>query len=335
MSFVFPRSILRDGEAGASGGGGTAAASAAGSAASSGTASAAAGATGGSGASAAATAPEPFWKGLYSDDGKLNKANLDRLPDDLKPAKDWIAKYDNIGALLFGGHNANIVASKKALAPLEANAPDHVKAERKALLDGVNNVPKEAKGYGIARPQDFPEQFWNQAGADELAGVAHKHSLSPEAVKDLVALQIKLTNAELANGKKMEGEFFAAQDTEFAALAQRNGLALDKALDLAARGFTTLGGDPKSDLFKNAAVRGFALKFAQMVAEDKLVDGKAAGMGKSDYRGQYLDIMNNPQNPLNAGWNDGSHPLNQRAKDAVHKLMRQHGQQTRGEKVEG
>lgn len=315
----YPNTILRE-EAG-----GGAAAGGAGAAAGTGTA--AAGATGG-GAAATAT-PPPYYKGFYDDDGKIDKAALDRLPDHLKPHKDVLGKYETIDALLTGFGNAHALASKKALTPLDPTAPDHVKAERKAMLDGVNNVPKEPKGYGIARPETFPEEHWNQAGADKLAALGHKYSAQPEFMRDLLSLQVELTNGELQKGQQFESDFYKAQETKFADAIRTQGVAADKALDLATRGAATLGIDPKSPLFKNADVKLACLRMANLVGEDKLISGDLGGQGGGggpDYLTQARDIMRNPQNPLHKAWADPTDPRNEEVRAKVNELYRMDGE---------
>ncbi len=271
----------------------------------------------------------PYYKGLYGDDGKIDKAALDRLPDHLKPHKDVLGKYETIDALLTGFGNAHALASKKALTPLEANAPDHVKAERKAMLDGVNNVPKDPKGYGIARPETFPAEHWSEEGAGKMAAIAHKHSLSPDAVKELLGLQMELTNGELAKGQQFEADFYKAQDTKFAEAIRTQGVVADKALDLATRGAVTLGIDPKSPLFKNADVKLACLRMANLVGEDKLISGDLGGQGGGggpDYLTQARDIMRNPQNPLHKAWSDPGDPRNEEVRAKVNELYRMDGE---------
>lgn len=273
--------------------------------------------------------PAPWFKGLYDDAGKLDKAAFDRLPDHLKPHADVFKKYDTLEAAFTGFGNAHALASKKALTPLDPHAPDHVKAERKAMLDQVLNVPKDPKGYGIARPEAFPEEHWNQAGADKMAALAHKHSLSPDAVKELLGLQMELTNGELQKGQQFEADFYKAQDTKFADAIRTQGVVADKALDLATRGAVTLGIDPKSPLFKNADVKLACLRMANLVGEDKLVTGDLGGQGGGgapDYLSQARDIIRNPQNPLHKAWADPSDPRNEEVRAKVNELYRMDGE---------
>lgn len=282
-------------------------------------------------AAAAAKAAEaaksvPYHKGFYAEDGKIDKTAFDRLPEHLKVHKDVFAKYDTFDALLSGFGNAHALASKKQLTPLPADAPANVVAERKALLDGVLGVPKEAKDYGIARPEALPEQHWDGALADKFATVAHKHSISPAAVKEILGIQLESTQAQLAKGQQMESDFFATQDKNFAAEVQKRGLAVDKATELATRAAATLGIDPKSPIFKHADVRLALLRFTNLVSEDKLIKGDAAdGLGGVDLLAQARDIAGNPQNPKYKAYHDQSHPQHNEVRREWNDLYRRDG----------
>lgn len=322
MRTFFP--IFEEAGGGQGGGGGDAASQAA--------AAAAKGANGGDAAAQAATATaaaakaSPFYRGFYGDDGKIDKASLERLPDHLKQHKDVFGKYDTIDALLSGFANANSLASKKQLTPLPDNAPDNVKAERKTLLDGVNNVPKEAKDYGISRPESLPPEHWDQPSADKFATLAHKHSISPTAVKELLALQTEMTQGQLAQGQQMETEFYQKQDQAFATEVQKRGVALDKANELAARGAATLGIDPKSPLFKNADVKLACLRLTNLISEDKLIKGDPQAGGEGDELARARDIASNPQNPKYKAYHDQMHPNHQAVRREWSDLYRADGE---------
>lgn len=273
--------------------------------------------------------PKPFYAGLYGEDGKIDKAALDRLPDHLKPYKDVFGKYETVDALLHGFGNAHMMAVKKALTPLPADAPAEVVAERKAHLDLINNVPKDPKGYGIARPEDLPAEFWNEEGAGKFALLAQKHSLSPAAVKELLGLQLEMTRGELARGQANETEFYTQQGLAFEAAVKKQGMDLEKANDAATRGAFTLGIDPKSPLFKNAAVRLACLRMTSLVAEDKLITGDPTNPDAGNELQQARDIMGNVQNPLHKAWADTSDPQHEAAKERVNELYRIDGERKR------
>lgn len=272
--------------------------------------------------------PKPFFEGLYGPDGKIDATAFDRLPDHLKPHKDVFAKYKTVDELLNGFGNAHALASKKQLTPLDPSAPDHVKAERKAHLDMINNVPKDPKGYGIARPETLPEQFWNQEGADKFALLAQKHSVSPDAARDFIALQTELTQAEIAKGQQMDADYYLKQDQTFTAAIQKQGLDADRAMDLAKRGAMTTGIDPKDSIFKNATVRLAMIRTAQLVAEDKLVKGDDPASNVGNELAQARDIMNNPANPMNKAWKDPQDPRHEAAKERVNALYQTYGERS-------
>lgn len=278
-------------------------------------------------AAAAAAKPAPFYKGLYGDDGKIDKAAFDRLPDHLKQHKDVFSRYETVDALLAGFGNASSLASKKQLTPLPPDAPANVRAERKALLDGVNNVPKEAKDYGIARPEALPEEHWDGALADKFSAIAHKHSLSPEAVKEIMGLQLEATQSQLQKGQQFETEFFTTQDKTFATEVQKRGVALDEANKLVNRAAATLGIDGKDPILKNASTRLALLRFTNLVSEDKLVKGDAAdGMGGADLLAQARDIAGNPQNPKYKAYHDQQHPQHLEVRREWNDLYRRDGE---------
>ena len=278
---------------------------------------------GGSGGGAPPPPPVPFFKGLYGDDGKIDKTALDRLPDHLKGHKDLFGKYDTVDALLAGFGNAHSMAVKKALAPLKGDEPPEVVAERNAMLDTILNVPKDPKGYGIAKPADIPDFAWDANFADQLAAWGVKNHISPAAMKDGLAMLSSSTKAQLAAGQKQEAEYWTGQQRAFEEAIARDGGDLEEAAGLAARGAERLGIDPKAPIFKNATVRLACLRMARLVSEDTLVAGETPGAQKQ-LTGieQARDIMRNPQNPHHKAFSDPIHPDHERVKDMINELYR-------------
>lgn len=270
----------------------------------------------------------PYYKGFYGEDGKIDKTAWDRLPDHLKPYKDQFSKYDSMDALLIGTANLASLAGKKGLAPLPANAPDHVKAERAALLREINGTPKTPEEYGIKRPDTVPEDQWNGEYVNGVLGVLHKHNASPELVKELVALDTDFA------GKSREG-MQAKSEAEKAAYAQTQVKELEttwpvaaertKALQLATRAAMTAGLDPTKDpIFAHAAVVKAFAKFGELVSEDKLVSGAdQTGQGGNDQT-KALDIINNPDNGEHKAYHDPSHPMHKRAVSMVNTFLERH-----------
>lgn len=332
MSMFTLKSVLRDAAsdaaaAAAGGGGGNGGDAAAQAAAAAAKAASGGDAAAQAAAAAAKNAPAPFFKGLYGDDGKIDKGAFDRLPDNLKPFKDQFSKYDTVEALLQGFGNAHSMAVKKALAPLQGNEPPEIIAERNTLLDTILGVPKDIKGYNLTREaidKNLPEEAWDQEAADSFAALAQKHHLSPAAALDAVKLQASLVTKQMADAKIAETEYYTGQDRAFEQAMKTAAIDLDKANDLANRGAQTLGIDPKSPIFKNAAVRQAMVRFANLIAEDKLVKGEP---GKE---GNELDearaIMGDVKHPMHDAWANPVHPNHERVKERVNELYRIDGE---------
>lgn len=257
-------------------------------------------------------APAPVgarWESEFiGQDFSFNHKALDRLPEHLNPLKDTLARSKNFDGLMASYSNLQQMASKKALAPLPANSPAEVVAERKQVMDTINGVPKEAKDYGIAKPADLPDQFWNGKLAESYAAWAHKHSVSPGAAKELVEQQIGAIKEQLAAQAQYEKDFFAKQESAFAERIRQDNIPADRASGLVEHGARALGLDLNNPdvqtLLKNADVRTMAMRHAIQVGEDKFVDGKAPDAAANDPAKRANAVMHDPSDPLYAAyWN--------------------------------
>lgn len=106
------------------------------------------------------------------------KDNL--LPEEVRAEKTW-DRFGRIQDVFKSESEARKLVSKKGLImPTEKSTPDEWNAFYKAL--GRPDKPEE---YGLQRPEDFPEDYWN----DELLGSAtqlfHKIGLNPNQAKAL------------------------------------------------------------------------------------------------------------------------------------------------------
>jgi hypothetical protein len=94
--------------------------------------------------------------------------------------------------------------------PGEQSTPEEISRFRE-----VAQVPADAKGYGLAAPEKLPEGVsWDQATADRLSEVAHKHHIPAPALKALAAAQLEIEAGRAtamvdAQAKQMK----AAQDS--------------------------------------------------------------------------------------------------------------------------
>src|ERR1700761_2229406 len=77
----------------------------------------------------------PWYSDWLGQDGTAHIKSYERLPDHLKGLRPTLERQNNVEGILQALDHAQTVAGKKALAPLPPDAPEAVKAERKALLD--------------------------------------------------------------------------------------------------------------------------------------------------------------------------------------------------------
>ena len=265
---------------------------------------------------------QPWFKGWVRDDGTLDNTALERLPAHLSPLRETWGRQKTIDDIGVTTAHFQTLAAKKALAPLAADAPEAARLERKAHLDSLNGVPKEAKEYGLTRPESVPERAWDAAYVDKVAGWAHKHSVPPTAMKellnDVVATQVK---GQLESQANAESAFWNEQQQNFDAIIKRENISSEKAAGLVEKGAIALGLDMTSDrtkvLLKGTDARLMALRHAIAIGEDSFVKGDAPDQPDRDPFKVAKDIQNNPANPEYAVYHNREGKYTRSQQDAV------------------
>lgn len=272
----------------------------------------------------------PWYSGLVGTDGKLNHTAFDSAPDAIKPYVSQFKRYESLDALLNGFGNAATLASKKALLPLPADATPEMRAEQAAHLRSINQVPEKPDGYGIKRPDDLPEQVWDNDLVAQSSAVFHKHSASPAMVKELMDLQVATTKQQIAKVQQAEAAYYAEQETQIASAAQSKNITRQRAQAMAERGAGLLGIDAaKSPSFKTLEGFNACLRAAELIAEHKIVTGDAPEGVSGNSLDQARDIMNNAQNKDNAAFKNENHPQHQAVKAKVSALYEAWGKNGR------
>ena len=252
---------------------------------------------------------EPWAKDWIKADYTFDHKALERMPDHLKGLKPTLERSKSLEDFLTTFQNQQVLVGKKALAPLPSDAPEPVRAERKALIDTINGVPPTPKDYGITRPQDFPETQWNQPLADSFTQWAHENSVSPAAAKELIAIQMEAVKGQLGQQAQYEQQFYADQDKAFTATIQRENIAADRASALVEKGALALGLDLNNEGTKNflkgTDARLMAMRHAIAIGEDRAVGENGQSPGAEGNPADLAkDATSNPANPLYAQyWN--------------------------------
>lgn len=129
-------------------------------------------------------------------DGALKdgwKENL--LPEEVRSEGTW-DRFGKIQDVFKSESEARKLVSKKGIIPLtDKSTPEDIAVYHKAT-----GVPDKPEGYALKRPDDFPEQYWDDNFARSAEQVFHKIHLPAAAAKALVDFN---NQAVLDNIKKM------------------------------------------------------------------------------------------------------------------------------------
>lgn len=273
--------------------------------------------------------PTPTATTWDNPDGSLNKAYYEKLPDDIAWMKDTLSKYGTREELIRGFANNVTLNNKKGLIPLPTNASKEALAERKVLLDGINGVPKEAKDYGITKPADFPDDYWKQSLVENFSKWAHEHSVSPDAAKKLITLQLANVQEEIRHQETFWQQHWANETKTFEEAVRTENIpgGLAKANELAERGAKALGFNLEDAndkrILDNSKVRLAFMRHALATGEDTFVSGDAdAALTANDPMKLAEGAMHDKANPLYTPLYDPNHPQHQMAKAKVDEWLR-------------
>lgn len=277
-------------------------------------------------------------KSFIKPDFSLDHSALERLPEHHKGLKEVLSRQKTFDDVLTVMQHQQQLAGRKGLAPLPADAPEAAKVERKALIDQINGVPPSPKDYGITKPADLPDNAWHPKLVENAQAWAHKYSVSPSALKELVGMNLASAKEQIAEHQQYEQQFFAKQEQDFSAQIRQDNIPAERANALVERGAKALGLDASlpevQAILKNANVRLMAMRHAIATGEDTSPkEGGGAG-AVSDAGTQASDIQHNPANPLYAQyWNrDGkfTRAQHEAAVQKVNELWRQDSARIQG-----
>ncbi len=265
---------------------------------------------------------DPWFKGWLKEDGKIDAKSYERLPEHLKHLAPSLANLGTVEDVFTKMAHLNTLAGKKGLAPLAADAPPAVKAERDALMRSINGVPDKPEGYGITRPDGVPDHLWNGEYVSAAQKIMHAHNAPPAMVKALAELNMAEANKQVAAQESYEAQFFKQQETKIAEQFALDGVPLDKGMDLASRTAIRFGIDPKADpIFKNAGVVLMLQKVGVAIGEPNLVTGTGNGPEAQDNAARAESIMHDKSNPEYKIYWDGNHPQNKAVKQKVEAFL--------------
>ena len=245
-------------------------------------------------ASAQTSAP----RGYVGEDGNFSDGWLDRLPGELDPAKQTLAKYRGLPELAKSHFELQQLLGKKSSAvniPGEKSTPEEVAAFRKAV-----GVPETADGYNL-KPEKLPDGVtWDDATGKAYAEIAHKHHIPAAAMKELAALQLSQEAMRAEEVGRMFDEKYERSRQE---LQTAWGANFDKNIKTAKQLAELAKLDPNTWGAGDPNVVQALVRIAGMLSEDKLVTG---GFAPSIQGGKDRanSIMTDKTNSLYAKYHD-------------------------------
>lgn len=206
----------------------------------------------------------------------------DFIPEKFWDAQKGEAKLDQL-AISYA--NLEKAFSSKSQAPKKpgADASPEDQAKYFADLRKFTGAPEKPEDYGLKAPDKLPEGVeWNAELAGKAASIAHKYSVPPEALQELINLNNENISGLVEKSQAIQQEQVAAM------VAELNAEWKDNAKDnwqRANRGAIALGVDLEaSGLGNNPHFIRAALRFDEMIGDDK-------GLVSSDSQATYREQM--------------------------------------------
>jgi hypothetical protein len=248
-------------------------------------------------------------------DGTFEDGWTGRLPEDLASSRESLGKFKTVTDLVRAYDSANkLVGRKGVILPTQESSTEEVSAFRKAM-----GVPETAEGYAQAvKPTEIPEGIqWSDEIAKSYYDVAHRHNISSEGMKELIALNMKQREFEI---QAQNESIIETKNRGLAHLRSTWGADFDRNLGIAQRAAALGGADPNSYGWRDPEVVKLVVRLANMMGEDKLVGpGTSLPAGSADLRARAQDIMRNPGNPLHQRYRDGDRDV----QEQVRAMLRQ------------
>lgn len=214
----------------------------------------------------------PAWS-WAKEDGAFNEGWRDKLPDGLG-ADPSLAAIGSMNDLAKSYVSTKKLLGTKLEMPGENATPEAIANWRKTV--GAPETPEGYRGDAKSlRPEIVPEAMWDVAGEKKFLDLAHKHSLPPAAVKEILGLYGENIKTALDASQATEGATLQAEGTK---LREAWGKDYDSNLNMAVRVAATVGMDKMHPAFTDASVVQAFAKMGKLLSEDRLVKGESTGV---------------------------------------------------------
>ncbi len=254
------------------------------------------------------------------------------LPADVTPlmaadgafAPEWYSRFEELqpyAATLAKFRRPEALAKSYAHLERLKGYPDPQDAERMAAFRAAVGLPEAAADYSLARPENTPDELWDEQLVQALAGVAHEYGVPARAMEALSARYTQEGCRMLESCREAQQKAVEQADAEL----QRDwGRRYEQNMGRIGAYLGELGARAGVDvqaLMENPALRANAdfarlmLAAAAEVQEAPLREGSPA-----DSRQEARRIAHDPSHPLHEAYMRTNHPQHRYANEQYDRL---------------
>ncbi len=227
-------------------------------------------------------------------------------------APEWFKRFEELqpyAATLAKFHRPEALAKSYAHLERLKGYPDPEDAERMAAFRLAVGLPEAAADYCVPRPEEVPDEIWDEALVRALSGVAHEYGVPPRAMEALSTRYAQEGARAMVACQEAQQQAVEQADAEL----QRDwGRHYEANMDRVGAYLSALGARAGVDvegLMENPALRANAdfarlmLAAAAEVQESPLREGAPADARREAHR-----IVHDPTHPLHEAYMRTNHP---------------------------
>lgn len=227
-------------------------------------------------------------------------------------APEWYARFEDLqpyAATLAKFHRPEALAKSYAHLERFKGYPDPTDAKRMASFRAVVGLPEHAEDYTLSRPEDTPDEAWDEGMATALAQVAYEYGVPAPAMSAITKKYVDESKRMLEACRQREQSAIEQADIE---LQEEWGRAYEDNMRTVGDFLEHMGGMAGVDvqsLAENPALRANAdfarliLAIAQTQQEAPMRRGTPSNNKDEAYR-----IAHDPSHPLHEPYMRTNHP---------------------------
>ncbi len=236
----------------------------------------------------------------------------------------WFSQFEELqpyAATLSKFHRPEALAKSYANLEKLKGYPDTADDARMAAFRAAVGLPANADEFAMVRPENTPDELWNEELVRQLSGVAYEYGVPPKA---LAALAERYTSEGRRFLERCKAENEQAVQQADTYLQQSWGPAYEDNMNTISNFLHTMGeraGINVHELMDNPALRANP-DFAKLMLEAaSLMDEAPLHTGqKSDGRKEAHRIAHDPSHPLHEAYMRTSHPQHKYANEQYDRL---------------